>query len=973
MPHIKKLYMHGFKSFAKPTEILFDKGLNVIIGPNGSGKSNISEAICFVLGRLSAKSLRATKTANMIYNGGKEHKPAHEAEVSIVFDNSDGTFHLPVDQVELTRLVKKDGTSIYKINKETKTRQEILETLASAAIDPEGFNIILQAEINSLIKMHAEERRKIIEDIAGISIYETRKEKSLSELEKTELRLKEIKTVLTERSSYLKNLEQEREQALKADSLKKGIIRDKASIIARQIKDKKKIVSKIEGDIDENKTDLEKIKAKIENYRLEMSSINQKIRDIEDRIEKQTGIEQESLRQSIVNLTSELKVMNLKKENLNDQINSLIKREDSLGQTIERTKEEIDEIEKKSKDKISSSEKEKSRMLINEIQNLKNRIQELEIKKESYHIAKTDIVKKETRLNEINRNYITLKEQIYELSKEMEVIERDIKRIKNSGITHEIKSIKFEHQQNLEKRKNDHDLIKKEIIELITKKDINRQNIEEILKINKCPTCKQEITKEHKENLNKELKQLIHAIEKEINSRNKRKEEIEKELEKIIGKINNFIEEEKELEVLNNLNRGFEEKQQKLNKLKANEELVLAEIEGLRKDIKSSKKELINIENIENIIDEDRLKIEKLKEDLLKIKTSGIDVHSIEKDIESSLSLRKRDIEQAELLIKQGKKEKLGLESKFKEITRELEQKTKEFERKQKEQEEIDKKFRSQIEEKTKLLQKIHETEKNINEYQTKQISFESKINDLKIEKARFDAEVSTFELEFRQYDGIEIVVIPIEELERRILKHEEDLEKIGSVNMRALEVYDKVKIEYDEIASQVTKLEEEKIEILKLIEEIDKKKKRAFMQTFDIINEYFSSNFLALSNKGEAFIELQDKQDPFKAGLDIIIKLAKGKYMDAESLSGGEQTIVALALIFAIQRYKPYPFYIFDEIDAALDKRNSDRLSELIKKNIKTSQYVIISHNDYVINQAETLYGTSMQDGISKIVSVKL
>lgn len=973
MPYIKKLIMHGFKSFAKPTEISFEKGLNVIIGPNGSGKSNISEAICFVLGRLSAKSLRATKTANMIYNGGKEHKPAHEAEVGIVFDNSDGTFHLPADQVELTRTVKKDGTSVYKINKETKTRQEILETLASAAIDPEGFNIILQAEINSLIKMHPEERREIIEDIAGISIYETRKEKSLSELEKTEIRLKEIKTVLNERSGYLKNLEQEREQALKADSLKKGIIRDKASIIARQIKDKRKIVSKIDGEIDANKNDLEKIKIKIENYRLEISNTNQKIRDIEDRIEKQTGIEQESLRQTVVNLNSEIKVLQLKKENINDQINSIIKREDSLIQTIERTKQEIEDVEKKSKDNVSSSEKEKGKIINNEIQNLRNKIQELEIKKESYHIAKTDIVKKETRLNEINKNYISLKERLYEISKEIEMVERDIKRTKDFGIDHEVKSLKLEHQQSLDKRKSDHDLIKREIVALITKKDISKQNIEEILRINKCPTCKQDITKEHKENLNKELKQFIGAIEKEINSKNKSKEDVEKELQKIIEKINDFIEKEKNLDILNNLTKILEEKQQKFDKLKANEEIIIIETDGLRKDIEHSRKELINIENLDNIIDEHRLKIEKLKEDLMKIKTSGIDIHSIEKDIESEINVKKRDIEQSELNIKRGKKEKLELESKFREIIKELEQKTKEFDRKQREQEEIDKKFRSQIEEKTRLLQKVHETERTINEHQTKQISFESKINDLKIEKARFDAEVSTFELEFKQYDGIEIVIMPIEELEKRILKHEEDLERIGSVNMRALEVYDKVKIEYDEIATQVNKLEEEKIEILKLIEEIDKKKKRAFMQTFEVINEYFSSNFLALSNKGEAFIELQDKQDPFKAGLDIIIKLAKGKYMDAESLSGGEQTIVALALIFAIQRYKPYPFYIFDEIDAALDKRNSDRLSELIKKNIKTSQYIIISHNDYVINQAEILYGTSMQDGISKIVGIKL
>src|SRR3989339_2053216 len=116
MPFIKKLEMHGFKSFAKHTEILFEKGLNVVVGPNGSGKSNVTESICFVLGRLSAKSMRAAKSANLIYNGGKEHKPAHEAKVGIVFDNSDGAFSLGTKEVEITRFLKKDGTSVYKIN-----------------------------------------------------------------------------------------------------------------------------------------------------------------------------------------------------------------------------------------------------------------------------------------------------------------------------------------------------------------------------------------------------------------------------------------------------------------------------------------------------------------------------------------------------------------------------------------------------------------------------------------------------------------------------------------------------------------------------------------------------------------------------------------------------------------------------------------------------------------------------------------
>src|SRR3989344_8634439 len=209
MTHIEKLVINGFKSFASKTEIPFDQGINVIIGPNGSGKSNISDALCFVLGRLSSKSMRAARSSNLIFQGTKWKKPGKEASVDLVFNNKKRIFKVDSDELHIKRLVRKNGQSIYKINNETKTRQEVLENLAQAGIDPNGFNIILQGGISRLVKMRPDERREIIEEVAGISIYESRKQKSLHEIEKTEQKLKEVGAVLRERTAYLKNLEEE--------------------------------------------------------------------------------------------------------------------------------------------------------------------------------------------------------------------------------------------------------------------------------------------------------------------------------------------------------------------------------------------------------------------------------------------------------------------------------------------------------------------------------------------------------------------------------------------------------------------------------------------------------------------------------------------------------------------------------------------------------------------------------------------
>ena len=160
--------------------------------------------------------------------------------IQITFDNSNQTFALDEKEIFIKRIVKKNGQSIYKINNQTKTRQEILSLLAQAGVDPNGFNIILQGEIQNFVRMQAEERRGIIEEVAGISVYESRKEKSLRELEKTDERLKEVSAILRERNAYLANLEKEREAALKHKKLEGDVRNFKKSILSVDLNKRKR-------------------------------------------------------------------------------------------------------------------------------------------------------------------------------------------------------------------------------------------------------------------------------------------------------------------------------------------------------------------------------------------------------------------------------------------------------------------------------------------------------------------------------------------------------------------------------------------------------------------------------------------------------------------------------------------------------------------------------------------------------------
>ncbi len=146
-------------------------------------------------------------------------------------------------------------------------------------------------------------------------------------------------------------------------------------------------------------------------------------------------------------------------------------------------------------------------------------------------------------------------------------------------------------------------------------------------------------------------------------------------------------------------------------------------------------------------------------------------------------------------------------------------------------------------------------------------------------------------------------------------------------------------------------------------------------MKTFTQISDNFTRIFSKLATKGTAHLELENKENVFEegTGIDVKIRLGKGKFLDTRSLSGGEKSLTALAFIFAIQEYKPYHFYLLDEVEAALDKRNSELLARLLQDYVKKAQYICITHNDAIIHASEKLYGISMQNGASKVVSLKL
>ena len=917
MPLIEKIRFKGFKSFAKPTELIFPAGFSAIIGSNGSGKSNICDGLCFVLGKGSARELRAERAANLIYNGGKHDKPAKEAQVDIFFNNKNKIFPVDEEIVKITRIVKQTGQSVYKINDKTVTRQQILELLSYASIDPDGYNIVLQGDITRFAEMKPEERRQLIEDIAGIGVYEEKKEKSLRELEKVETKLKEVSIILTEREANLRELKKDRDQALRFKQLEKDLKNNKASLIYLQIQSREKKKQELETKISELEKKKSETQQKINNSKARILEIKQKIKTIDHELELRGEKEQQKLRLDIENIKQE----------------------------IARTEERINVCK-------------------SEIEKLETRTKQL----------KLDTQETQEKIKELKKKKSSLARELENLKKEKESIEKQISEAKELlKVAPDLLDPAVEFVLGLNNPKvygTIADLAEADpkyalALEVAAGPKIKAIVVEDDATAAKCI----ELLRNHK---------LGTAIFLPLNKL--RKVKIDEEAAKIAKQTEGLA-----LQLVK-----FDRKFENAFRYVFGSTVVVSNLEEARK-IGIGRVKMVTLQGdllersgamiggyrkAARLLKAYKFKttsIEKLEEQRLALQTKYLNTESELRTIDLQIqNMLTPETERAAKIIKDHEKEN------FKKELQELNDKLKFLKQKLKDAEKEESKFladsKSLIQQKNKLNEEIQKIETSIIREEEHIRNVESQINNLNISRAKLVGELEGLQKEFEDYKECEIKTnISIDELALKIREQEREIAKLGNVNLRALEIYEKLEQEYNKLLEKVEKLKQEKQDVLNMIDEIEQKKISIFMKTFEIINANFMKIFASLTAKGTAHLELENPEDPLNSGIDMKVKISSNKFLDIRSLSGGEKTLTALAFIFALQEYKPAPFYFLDEVDAALDKVNSELFAKLIKKYSEKAQYIVITHNDSVISEADQVYGVAMKDGISKVVSLKL
>ncbi|MEW6036271.1 MAG: chromosome segregation SMC family protein [Candidatus Micrarchaeota archaeon] len=244
-------------------------------------------------------------------------------------------------------------------------------------------------------------------------------------------------------------------------------------------------------------------------------------------------------------------------------------------------------------------------------------------------------------------------------------------------------------------------------------------------------------------------------------------------------------------------------------------------------------------------------------------------------------------------------------------------------------------------------------------------------MNQFTVRKATATTRLEDLKAEFASYEGAEQIDAGREELSRMVGEAERTLATLGNVNMAAIEMFDRKKAEIEEVEGKMGQLDTEREAILAMIGEIEEHKKDAFFETFQAVSQNFANMFKHI-NVGQGHLYLNDPANPFESGLFIKLRRNNQEH-SLDALSGGEKTLVALMFIFALQLFKPAPFYILDEVDAALDKPNSKNLADLVARMSGDSQFVMVTHNDTVMSHAESVIGVTKADGASKLVGIKL
>lgn len=1177
---LKQLDIIGFKSFADRVSIDFIPGVTAVVGPNGSGKSNILEAVRWVLGEQSAKSLRGGKMEDVIFNGSDSRKPLNYAGVTLTLNNENKVLPIDYSEVNVTRRVYRTGESEYFINKQQCRLKDIIELFMDSGLGREAFSIISQGKIDEILNNKAEDRRTIFEEAAGVLKYKTRKKKSEIKLDETAENLNRVNDILHELESQLEPLKRqasiakdylEKKKELKAnevaltvyeierlherweklkkefathqqqelnlvsqmktneakleekrnrmhaldesiDHLQKALLTVSEEL--EQIEGRKKVLKErrknsllnkeqLQTNLKEANEKLQKFEADLQTYEKMTSQQENDIHLLQKQLQKKkeqlsifnedTEEMIESLKSDYIERLNEQATAKNEKQLIEKQLEQLAIRKKKLDHDNEKYLKERTHI-KERKRQIASSIDDIQTKLANELQSFHQLEHRLEKLKNNYEKKEKKLYKAYQYLQQAKSRKETLQEMEADYSGFFQGVREVLKARTNNltgieGAVAELIQVPKEYQTAIETT------VGNAMQHIVVKTEANAREAIKYLKTNRygratflplniirkrtIPNVQRQILQNNDAfvsiaadlvQYNRKYENIIYyllgnvVIAKDLPGANQianllqyryRIVTLEGDIVNPGGSMTGGAQKQKRSSLLSRKNELKELKNQLV--VMEKETTALEEkVKALKKEIANAEKELENIRaqgekyrfkeqeqkaafreaEIEEKNLNDRLKIydlEKSEFDSEKMRLTKR-TQEISLTLEQTLDQLEKLDQKIAQLNEQKHSEKTSKEKLIAEISEckeklavkkeQLLANKKQLERLQAEktdilaridsleedqrwlqnemnsndfgENELDKSAKKKLQEKNDTIslislrrekrlsmqQQIEDEEVTISELKRQHQQIVNVLKDEEVKLNRLDVELETrlnqlsekYTLSFEAAKKDYPLQHTPEETKKEVHLIKKAIEELGTVNIGAIEEYERISERHRFLTVQKNDLVEAKETLYEIIREMDEEMVKRFGQTFHAIQQEFETVFQALFGGGRAELQLTDPDDLLHTGIEIVAQPPGKKLQNLALLSGGERALTAIALLFSILRVRPVPFCILDEVEAALDEANVYRFSQYLKQFSAETQFIVITHRKGTMEGADALYGVTMQEsGVSKLVSVRL
>ncbi len=1176
---LKSLEIQGFKTFPDKTKLSFEQGITSVVGPNGSGKSNISDAIRWVLGEQSPKSLRCSKMEDVVFNGTDKRKKQGYAEVTLNIDNSDRFLDFNGDEIAVTRRYYRSGESEYLINKAAVRLKDINELFMDTGLGRDGYSIIGQGKIDSIVSSKGEDRREIFEEAAGISRYRYRKieaERKLKSTEENLLRLRDIVTELEGRVEPLKKQSEKAQKFLTYSEEKRGLeialwlltldksqenlkLQDeKISIVRSQYEDAVKALENVEQETEEIYQKNGELSSKIEQLRTESNQIESEIAqknsqisvaendilhnnenierlkneisqadrnageleksiaekqeqiDILDKqvIEKQKHYNEVSEKLNIINLdssksgdklqelTSKLSVLTSQSADARvidmtseSSINELTSRIAALNNSNSERKSQVEDLSQMLSDYHRDIETAQ-----NEITSFKNSIDGLELKlsskekKRNELKAESDKLALDVREHQRKISFLeNLERNLEGFSKSVKIIVNASKNGKLHGICGPVSRVisvppKYgvaietalgAAMQNIvvnsdedakqairylkstdggratflplntikprELRENGledcygfvgvasqlctcdakyNDILSSLLGRIVVADDLNSATsiakkyfykfkvvtldgqvvnaggsltggslnrntglLSRASEIKQLKAQTEDLLKLAKsaENQSEEISREFSAIEAELlgiraDLSNKQQDfvrlqaecracenELENSKKLLTGSASEVEECQKKIEILKKSREQARERLSELNIKIAQAEQHVNDVTGSRAELTKSREELSSLlQNIRLEIVTAQKDIDVLNSEIVYARNTGTNNDERKSELFNQIHSVESVINEISGRIESYINDVTSLENTRSSVADRINSLTQQkdlLEKRSIEMRESERNKTNERETSGRELARLEERKLNI------QKEYDNIISKLWEE----------YELTKREAEQTAIEIEDAPKAQRRLNELKKSIKNLGSVNVSAIEEYKEVSERYQFMSAQVNDVEKSKKEITSLITNLTKQMKEVFVESFDQINKNFTYTFKELFGGGTASLSLSDPENILTSGIDILVHPPGKIVVHLDALSGGEKALVAIALYFSIMKVRPAPFCVMDEIEAALDDVNVYRFASYLRRMTEKTQFILITHRRGTMEEADVLYGVTMQDeGISKLLELR-